>query len=197
MPDEGSITGWYTSLQDGNRGAAQQLWERFAQRLVGLARVRLRPATRQGADEEDVALSAFDSFCRAAEQGRFPQLRDRTGLWQLMVTITLRKVSDQVVHERRQKRGGGGVLREADLGGPDDPFEQALSREPTPQMAAEMTDQCQRLLGRLDDDELRAIALYKLDGYTDQEIADKLGCARSTVARRLRLIRDLWQADPD
>ena len=46
---------------------------------------------RRAADEEDVALSAFDSFCRGAEQGRFPQLDGRDDLWHLLVVITVRK----------------------------------------------------------------------------------------------------------
>jgi RNA polymerase sigma factor (sigma-70 family) len=163
--------------------------------LIRLARLRLQPAARHGADEEDAVLSAFDSFCRAAEQGRFPQLRDRDGLWQVLVTITLRKVSDQIVHERRQKRGGGAVLRQTDLDDSGSSLDAVMSREPTPQMAAEMAEQCDMLLRRLDDDELRAIALLKLEGYTDEEIADRLGCARSTVQRRLRLIRGLWEAE--
>src|SRR5262249_55951371 len=115
MADDGSITHWFDSLQAGNREAAQALWLRFANRLIGLARARLRAAPRRAADEEDAVLSAFDSFCRGAEQGRFPQVQDRGDLWNLLVAITVRKVSDQVHHERRQKRGGGAVLGEADL----------------------------------------------------------------------------------
>lgn len=192
---EGSITGWYNSLQGGNRAAAQHLWERFAKRLIHLARLRLRPDRRQGADEEDAVLSAFDSFCRAAEQGRFPNLEDREGLWQLLVAITLRKVCDQIAHEQRQKRGAGAVMRESDLVAGGSSLEEVMSREPTPEMAAEMTEQCQHLLDLLDDDELRAIALAKLEGYTDLEVAERLGCARSTVQRRLKLIRSLWESE--
>src|SRR6516165_1689248 len=115
MSDGGSITRWFDSLQAGDREAAQALWRRFASRLIGLARARLRAAPRLAADEEDAVLSAFDSFCRGAEQGRFPQLEGRDQLWQLLVTITLRKVYDQVQQEQRHKRGKGTVLRESDL----------------------------------------------------------------------------------
>ena len=195
MASEGSITGWYNSLQEGNRGAAQQLWERFAQRLIRLARFRLQPNLRHATDEEDVALSAFDSFCRAAEQARFPQLQDRDGLWQLLVTITLRKIYDQLEYEQAQKRGGGRVLREADVGGAAVNLEAIMSQEPSPEMAAELSEQCQRLLGQLEGDQLRAIALLRMEGYTDHEIAARLGCARSTVQRRLRLIRQQWETE--
>jgi hypothetical protein len=64
---------------------------------------KLLGAPRGMADEEDVALSAFDSFCRGAEQGRFPQLSDRDDLWRLLFVITERKAIDLVNHEKAQK----------------------------------------------------------------------------------------------
>jgi hypothetical protein len=67
MSSEGSVTQWLGQLQAGDPAAVQPLWERYFQRLVGLARLKLRGAPRRAADEEDVALSAFDSFCRNAE----------------------------------------------------------------------------------------------------------------------------------
>jgi RNA polymerase sigma factor (sigma-70 family) len=195
MTMDGSVTAWFHSLEEGDRDAAERLWERFARRLIDLARQRLGQKARHGSDEEDVVLSAFDSFCRATEAGRFPQLEDRDGLWQLLVTITLRKVHDQVQHAQRQKRGGGAVLREADLAGSQPSLDQIMSVEPSPELAAEMAEQCQRLLGLLDDDELRSIALLKMEGYTNHEIADQLGCARRTVQRRINLIKNQWEAE--
>src|SRR5207237_10567463 len=93
--DDGSVTRWIGDLKAGGDSAAQHLWERYFHRLVHFARARLRAARRAGAiaDEEDAALSAFDSFCRGAAQGRFPDLADRDGLWRLLVVITLRKVT--------------------------------------------------------------------------------------------------------
>src|SRR5207249_6675395 len=65
-PVDSSVSAWIDRLKDGDPAAAQPLWERYFGRLVGLARDRLRGAARRAADEEDVALSAFDSFCRGA-----------------------------------------------------------------------------------------------------------------------------------
>src|SRR5919198_391675 len=107
MAREGSVTRWLGPLLAGDPAAAQQLWERYFRRLVGLARTKLRGAPRRAADEEDVALSAFDSFCRHAERGRFPQLDDRHDLWRLLVTITARKALYLIRDEHRLKRGGG------------------------------------------------------------------------------------------
>ena len=119
MPSDGSVTKWIDQLQVGDAVAVRQLWERYFHRLVSLARKKLADAPRGMADEEDVALSAFDSFCRQAEQGRFPDLADRDGLWRLLVVMTARKVSHLVRDESRQKRGGEGAAEdnEGDLCG--------------------------------------------------------------------------------
>jgi DNA-directed RNA polymerase specialized sigma24 family protein len=194
---EGSVTHWLQQLQAGDQTAAQELWNRYFERLVGLARSKLRGASRRAADEEDVALSAFESFCRGAEQGRFPRLHDRDNLWGLLVVITERKACDLMLHERRQKRGGGDVRGESGLAGADfcdgeAALEQLASREPTPELAAQVADQCRRLLELLGDATLRSVAVWKMEGYTNAEIAAKLACAQVTVERKLQLIRTLW-----
>src|SRR5262249_11693198 len=105
----GSVTHWIGLLKAGDAAAAQKLWESYFRRLVALARKKLQGLPRRAADEEDVALSAFQSFCCNAEQGRFPQLFDRDGLWQLLVVITTRKAAHLRRAEGRQKRGGDQV----------------------------------------------------------------------------------------
>src|SRR5439155_24487404 len=184
---------------DGAPAPAKGLWERYSQRRVGLARAKLQGQARRAADEEDVALSAFASFCRAAEAGRFPRLADRHDLWRLLVTVTERKAYNLVRDERRQKRGGGGVLGEVGLLRPDDSspagLDQFAGREPTPEFAAEMAEECRLLLGRLDSADLQAVAVWKMEGDTVPQIAARLGCALSTVERRLRLIRQIWESE--
>jgi DNA-directed RNA polymerase specialized sigma24 family protein len=197
MPSEGSITRLFNQLQQGERATAQQLWELYFRRLVGLARSKLGQLPRGAADEEDVALSAFDSFCRGAEQGRFPQLGDRNSLWNLLVTITMRKVIDLRQYLGRDKRDWRRVQQEAQ-GGDDESSWQGsglamlLSREPDPAFASEVAEECRRLLDSLSDNELREIALLKMEGYTNVAIAAKLDCALATVERRLKLIRKRW-----
>jgi hypothetical protein len=111
-----SVSYWIGKLKNGERAAVQRLWERYFRRLVGLVRTKLRSAPRSlAADEEDVALSAFDSFCRHAEEGRFPRLQDRDDLWQVLVLVAVRKAANLVIHERRQKRGGGKVVHASAL----------------------------------------------------------------------------------
>jgi DNA-directed RNA polymerase specialized sigma24 family protein len=193
MASDGTVTCWIDALKDGDREAAQPLWETYFQRLVALARSHLRGTPRRAADEEDVALSAFDSLCRAVEQGRFPRLEDRDDLWQVLYVITVRKACDLAQHEGRARRGGGKVQ---DLG--DLVAEGAIAvaaREPDPELAAQVAEECRRLLARLNNDTLRSVALWKMEGYTNEEIAAKLGCVRYTVDRKLKAIRDIWSSE--
>jgi DNA-directed RNA polymerase specialized sigma24 family protein len=198
MASAGSVTYWIDQLKAGKPAAAQEVWERYFQRLVGLARKKLQGALRRVEDEEDVALSAFDSFCRGAGRGRFPKLNDRNDLWQLLVLITARKAIDLRNREGRLKRGGGRPAAapppgpghdSADLPGLD----QVIGPEPTPSFAAQVAEECQRLLQLLQDESLRSVALWKMEGYTTEEIARFLGCVPRTVERKLQLIRNLWE----
>jgi DNA-directed RNA polymerase specialized sigma24 family protein len=193
MASDGSVSCWIDALKQGDHAAAQPLWDAYFQRLVALARAHLRRAPRRMADEEDVALSAFDSACRAVERGRFPRLEDRDDLWQVLYVITVRKASDLAKHEGRSRRGGGHVRSLADprLDG----AAEAIGHEPTPELAAEIAEECRRLLGRLNNETLRAVALWKMEGFTNEEIAAKLGCVRYTVDRKLRAIRQLWSEE--
>jgi DNA-directed RNA polymerase specialized sigma24 family protein len=193
MESAGSISVCIDALKRGDPEAAQRIWDAYFQRLVALARARLRGAAGRAADEEDVALSAFDSFCRAAGRGRLPRLEDRDDLWQLLVVITVRKACDLANHEHRRSRGGGRVVLLSDLDGPA--AEAVLGSEPTPELAARVADECGRLLGLLENDTLRSVALWKMEGLTNQEIADRLGCVRFTVDRKLQAIRKAWEGE--
>jgi DNA-directed RNA polymerase specialized sigma24 family protein len=193
MSADGSITRWLDQLQRGEPGAAEQLWQRYFVRLVGLARKKLQGGQRRAADEEDVALSAFDSFCRNAGAGRFPQLTDRDSLWRLLMVLTARKASHLLRDEGRMKRGGGATaVGESEE---DCILDQVLSREPSPDFAAQVAEEYQRLLRALDDAELESVALGRMEGYTVDEIAGRLGCAPRSVKRKLQLIRGIWEKD--
>jgi DNA-directed RNA polymerase specialized sigma24 family protein len=198
MASKGSVSHWIDQLKAGDPAAAERLWERYFEQLVTLARIRLRSTPRRVADEEDVALSAFDSFCRGVEHGRFPELLHRDSLWRLLVTITLRKAHNLRRDEQRQKRGGGQVLGEsewrdaADSAIAEAGLDQVVGREPTPEWAAQVAEECRRLLGRLNDAALQTLALLKMEGYTNQEVAARLGCGLRTVERKLRLVRQIW-----
>jgi DNA-directed RNA polymerase specialized sigma24 family protein len=192
---ERSVTRWIDSLKAGDGEAAQRLWQRYFESLVRLARRRLRGAPRGAADEEDAALSAFDSFCRGAARDRYPRLDDRDDLWRLLVVITERKALDQARRMRRQKRGGGkirGMPRRAGGDLESVGFADPPAPEPTPEFAALVAEQCRNLLGRLRDDSLRDVARLRMEGYTNEEVSERLDCSLRTVARKLELIRRTW-----
>lgn len=182
-----SVTGWINGLKAGNEAAAQHLWERYFQRLVRQAQARLAPRFRRSADEEDVALSAFRSFFRCVEEGRFPRLNDRDDLWRILLTITERKAFGHIRHESREKRGGGNI-QDADEEGGAEP----TCPEPTPAFTAELVEEVQTRLNALPDDTLREIAIRKMEGFTIEEIATVLACSPRSVKRKIQVIRSLW-----
>jgi DNA-directed RNA polymerase specialized sigma24 family protein len=200
MDDPGSVTRWIDDLRTGAPGAAGPLWERYFGPMVTLARARLWRARRAKGggieDEEDAALSAFDSFCGGVAQGGFPLLNDREDLWRLLIVITERKAADQIQRHRRLKRGGGRLVDEATLISGAGPglagFDGLAGPAPEPEFAVAMAEECRRLLDDLGDATLRQVALLKLEGYTSEEIAARLGCALRTVANKLKLIRLRW-----
>ena len=187
MSTQGSVSRWIDQLHAGDSAAAEQLWKRYFPQLVRLARQKLQGVPRAAADEEDVALSAFDSFCRNAERGRFPHLLDRDGLWALLVVVTSRKTSHLLRDQSRQKRGGGERAQAT--------LEQVLSEEPGPEFAAAAAEEWRRLLGLLGDRELESVAVWKMEGYTVEEIAGRLGYAPRSVKRKLQMIRRLWETE--
>jgi DNA-directed RNA polymerase specialized sigma24 family protein len=200
MSADASVTHWLNLLQAGDRAAARPLWDRYFPLLVARARATLRGRPPMAGDEEDVALSAFDSFCRGAEEGRFPRLDDRDDLWRLLLMFTARKATHLVRDERRDKRGGGRVRTEADLaddGGDSDEglLARVLGPEPTPEFAAQLAEECRLLLDKLEAEDLRSIAVWTMEGDTVEEIAARLGRSVRTVARKLAVIRDLWREE--
>jgi len=192
-PEGGSVSKLIKDFRSGDAEAFDGLWRRYFDRLVSMA---TKLAASAG---EDAALSAFHSFHRRARRGDFPNLDDRGDLWVQLMTLTRQKIIDARRRENALKRGGGvTVLRESDLpGGRDDSgdapgFAEIVGREPDPQFAAIMTEECRRLMDILGDDTLREIALLKMALNTHQEIADKYGRSLSWVNRKLDLIRTLW-----
>jgi RNA polymerase sigma factor (sigma-70 family) len=170
----------------GNSAAAQPLWERYYGQLLELARGKLGGTPRRAADEEDVALSAFHSFCRAA--ARFPRLNNRDDLWQVLIMLTARKAAHERRRQQAQKRGG-------DQNSPagQQELEEIIGSEPTPEFAAMIAEEFETLLNRLPDEGLRQIARLRLEDHSNAEIAAQLQCSERTVERRLALIRAVWE----
>ena len=197
--DEG-VTRWLRELEAGDQDAARLLWQRYYRELVELARARLGQTPRRIADEEDVALSVFHCLCEGAARGQFAGVVNRRELWQLLATITIRKVINQQRLLKKQKRGGGrvrgdSVLEVSDGDGCGAGFDNILGDAATPEVLAIAVEEYQRLMRVLDDDRLRTIAQCKLEGHRNEEIADRLGLACRSIERKLQRIRQVWEAE--
>ena len=176
---------WIALLRDGDQQAAALLWKRLMHRLQILVRPRIHGAAY---DEEDVALSAFAVFCRGLAEGRYPELSDRDQLWNVLATITLSKARDRFKAETSKKRGGHSVVGS---GGAD--INDIPDGELGPEADTLMADQCRHLLDLLHSDRLENVVLLKLDGYTNQEIAARMGLTRWSIGRMLNCVRKIWE----
>jgi DNA-directed RNA polymerase specialized sigma24 family protein len=195
--DESSVTNWIDDVRAGrDEQSAQRLWGRYFERLTRLAQGLLRDTPRGPVDGEDVALEALACFFRGAEAGRFGWLSNRDDLWRLLVTITTRKAANRKRDDRRLKRGGGRVVAASDLddGGSDDPLAQFCDGESDPALALVMMEELRERFGALPPS-YRAIALMRMEGFTNDEIARSHDCGVRSVERCLEEIRAIWRCE--
>ncbi len=198
-PDGSEVTRLIKNVRQGDEAAAQELWNKYSERIVEVARRSLKDSSRRVQDEEDVAVIAFKSLLAGITAGRFPELDHREQLWRLLMVITTRKAAAAIEKDHRQKRGGGdvrgdsAVMNQENEGSVLGGFDGLASQKPSPDIAAVMADQTQKLLASLPDETAQRVAALKIEGFTHQEIADKLKINTRTVERRLKQIRELWQ----
>ncbi len=192
-PDQDTIAEWIEQLRQGDEEASRQLWERFFDRLLDVAARKIKHARTADYDEEDVVLSALKSFCLGVREGRFPRLLDRDDLWRLLFVITSRKIADRFAFLRRAKRD---VAREATHPSAHSSWDTGsawfISGEPNPAVAAECEEQLSILIERLQHEDLKRVAIWKMEGYTNEEIATLMSRSLATIERKLRTIRDIW-----
>lgn len=199
METNEDIVGLYDDLCTGDSQAAAAVWERYYERLVQVARRKLNGAPRRAFDEEDVALSALRTFMARAQQGRFYRWQNGGELWQLLLTITARKAYALQRREMRERRGGGKVRGDSVFQSDDDTSSMRIGihemrrADPCPAQLNMLLEEAEQLLDELSDETLQRIARLRLAGYTNEEIAQMLGCVRRTVERKLDRIRQKWQ----
>lgn len=192
----GSITRLLTSLRDGNEEAVARLWDLYFSRLVGLARKQLSPAYAVERDEEDLALSAFKSIFSGVKKERVSHDMDRESLWKFMATVTLRKVYDFIAYRQRQKRNPAQQPRATQFDLDDSDVVQALiSKDLSGDLKLEFDEYFENLLSKLPKRELRQIVAFKLEGYSNREIASQLGRGLSSIERKLKTIRTIWDQE--
>ena len=178
---------WIGRLKAGDSGAAERLWRHYHRQLVKVACQRLNGSAKIVADEEDVVVSAFNSFFRALRENRTPRLQSDDEIWRLLVTLTARKAIKQIRYESRYKRQGNRQQYDGEVPTVDD----ILSTEPSAEFVVAVAEEYRKLNDHLVDDEMRLIALRKMEGYSSAEIAQELNTNLRTVQRRIAVIRSL------
>ena len=177
-----SITRLIRAVQDGSSSAVGPLLSAYFDRLVRLASKRLRNLPGLAGYDEDLALRSFHSvYQRLRDSARPLDLACRDDLWRLLATRTISRAIDLIRRHRQAEVRG------------DEDVTQLLTRDPTPEEAAELADECRHLLDSLQEPELRQIALWKVEGYTHEEIAARLDCVPRTIERKVSRIRLLWK----
>ncbi|MEM7557566.1 MAG: sigma-70 family RNA polymerase sigma factor [Planctomycetota bacterium] len=187
---EHSVTIMLAKLKEGDEHAAQEIWDRFFDRVRGLAKKKLGNLPQRTADEEDIALSAINALYQGARDGRFKELEDRDDLWQILCMVTSRKAASawrkksarlevgESVFDQPEAEHLMGIQHIADVQ-PDVAYLESLSQT-----------SCELLEGL--DERQQEIALLKLQGFKNQEIAEKIGRSVKTVERYLKSIREQW-----
>jgi DNA-directed RNA polymerase specialized sigma24 family protein len=184
--------------------AAREIWQRYFKALLALARKHLSQRIRRRADEEDVLQSMYKSFVARQQQGDSgrPALADRDELWRLLVTITLRKARNLARYHTRERRDVGRELASTAAAGdeaesPVWDLEQMEAAALTPADGVALAEALERRLAALSDPTLREIALRKLEGYTNREIAAQRGCTERTIERKVERIKGKWGSDQE
>ncbi|MCA9138740.1 MAG: hypothetical protein KDB00_18340 [Planctomycetales bacterium] len=184
-------------VREGDDDAIGELWKGYFERLVRLAAKRLPSNLKRAGDEEDIALSAFNSFIAGIRRDQFPDLVGPDNLWGLLITLTGRKVNAHLRFQTRQKRGGGSVRGESVFMDVDEAKRSqgiagVSGEQMTADLSVELEEACNNLLDQLPDTQLRQIAVMRMDGFLVDEIADRLGLSKRATERRLQLIRRTW-----
>jgi DNA-directed RNA polymerase specialized sigma24 family protein len=193
-----SISEWLGRLKAGEADAAQKLWERYSGELLRHAKQRLKKVPNGIADEEDVALSVFGSMCRGATEGRLDQITTRDELWWLLLSISQQKVVNHIRRETAEKRyyrQGAPGLKCGAVALATGPFSlgDLVGSTPTPDFLVALEEQYKLLLGMLRNDKLRQIAILRIEGYTEAELAQKMSLGLRAIERKLQLIRNKWK----
>ena len=182
MDDTDPVTELLRRLRAREPQAAQELFARYSQRLLPLARQQLSRRLTQRVDAEDVVQSAFRTFFRRIDRGEL-QIDGAARMWRLLVRITLMKARATA---RRHCAGVRDVGREEADG--DAWFHDTIALDPRPEDAAAVADEIARLLAGLPP-LFGEVQQRLLSGESKSEIARALRLSRPTVHECVRVLR--------
>jgi RNA polymerase sigma-70 factor (ECF subfamily) len=174
----------------GDNQAARQLFDRYVERLHALARRRISQRLASRVDAEDIVQSVFRTFFGRLKEGQF-KIDDQDDLCRLLVRITVHKTLRQIAHHKAGKRDPSAEMGQSKE---DEGLIEVLDREPTPEATAMFLDQLEHFLNRLRPQE-REILEMRLQGFSNEEIAQKLSIYDRKIRRALEHIRILAEQE--
>ncbi len=171
---------------------AAEIWNKYFERLLRFATTQMRGMPKIASDEEDITLSVLKSVCLSIRDGRISEIDEDTRLWKLLVVICKRKIANQYAYQRRGKRD---VSKSQSIDDDSALLHELQSKEILPDLFSEFNERLENLFGQLEKEPLKKIALLKIQGYTNEEIAHNMECSLSTIERKLRVIRSIWSRE--
>jgi RNA polymerase sigma-70 factor (ECF subfamily) len=175
----------------GDEDAARQLFDRYADQLVLLARKRISQRLASRIDAEDIVQSVFRTFFHRAKQGQF-HLEEPDDVCKLLARITVHKTFRQIAFHRRAKRDASQETAQGDDS--QDMLLKLLAGEPTPEEAAAFVDQLEHFFASLTPEQRRILEL-RMEGYSNVEIAEQLGITDRKIRRIMERVRALAEKE--
>ncbi len=172
-------------LREGSGTAAREVFDRYVERLLGLAKRRIGARMNSRLDPEDVVQSVFRSFFSRMKNDQF-QINAEDDLFKLLVRITVNKTLRQIAHHRAAKRDPGHETAQGSDA--QDMLMQVMDAEPTPETVVTFMDHLEHFLKQLPKQD-REILELRLQGFSTEEIAQKLGSYDRKIRRVLERIR--------
>jgi RNA polymerase sigma-70 factor (ECF subfamily) len=192
MSENRSFDNLMARLRTGDNDAAAQVFNRFANRLIELARRRLAPQIRQKVDPEDVLQSVFRSFFAHQAAGQVINVESWDSLWSWLVVITMRKCGKRTDYFYSASRDVNRELPAEAYADACSPDSGKSSDEPTPSEAAMLTETVEQLMSRLEGRHRQILSLI-LQGYSVREISLQVGCTERMVYRVLERVKQMLE----
>lgn len=186
--NDGSISRLIVKLETGDDDAAFSIWEKYFGRILEIARHRLPISDPGRGDEEDIAVCVFKSLCRGAVVGNFSELQNRTDLWKLLLKITHQKVVAAIRYSTRLKRGGVLTTEKID----ELQVASVPATDPSPELLNVLDETFHDLPRRLRDNTMRQIVMARLEGRSNEQVADEFQISVRSVQPKLRLVEQQW-----
>ena len=175
-------------FRQGDENAAEEIFQRYMNRLLALAQTRISRKLQLRVDAEDVVQSVYHSFYRRAREGQF-ELKRSGDLWRLLAAITVNKVCHQARFHGQKKRS---TNREQSLANDGDVVSQNVdlfTYEPDTEDAVAILDELSYVMNDLSELQCKMLEL-RLQDHDLEEIAESVGRSQRTVRRTFDEVRE-------